>query len=183
MTEYNVLGKPREKNRVEILAQQAIDHFENNMNASNLVSPSTYSIASKDINGRQLHPDDVGLYMISRMGPISWLYVGSSDYTIHRRIVQWRKAVLEILNKGDKNYQYATTYRNRFGKNMDYVKISWFAVDMSSYTKKEIKDAEKIVIMYYLSKYGRDIVANKSINTNVAASGKKMKEEFAVLPI
>jgi hypothetical protein len=66
---------------------------------------------------------------------------------------------------------------------MDYVKLSWFPVDMTSYTKKEIKDAERIVIIYYLSKYGRDIVANKSINTNVATSRKKVKEEFAVLPV
>lgn len=183
MTEYTVFGIPREKNRVEMLAEQAIKHFENNKNVSELVSPSTYSISSKDINGRKLSGDDVGIYVISRMGPVSWLYVGSSDYTIQRRIVQWRKAVLEIQCNGDPKYQYAKTYKDRFGKNMDYVKLSWFPVDMTSYTKKEIKDAEKIVIMYYLSKYGRDIVANKSINTNVASSRKKVKEEFAVLPV
>jgi hypothetical protein len=183
MTEYNVLGMPRKKSRVEMLAQQAIEHFENNKNVSELVSPSTYSISSKDINGRKLSHDDVGIYVISRMGPVSWLYIGSSDYTIHKRIIAWKKAVLELRSEGDPNYQYATTYRNRFGKNMDYVKLSWFPVDMTSYTKKEIKDAERIVIIYYLSKYGRDIVANKSINTNVATSRKKVKEEFAVLPV
>lgn len=182
MTEYTVFGIPREKNRVEMLAEQAIKHFDNNQNSSELISKSIYSISSIDINGRKLSHDDVGIYVISRMGPVSWLYVGSSDYTIHKRIIAWKKAVLELGSEGDPKYQYAKTYRNRFGKNMDYVKLSWFPVDMTSYTKKEIKDAEKIVIMYYLSKYGRDIVANKSINTNVASSRKKVKEEFAVLP-
>lgn len=182
MTEYTVFGIPREKNRVEMLAEQAIKHFDNDKNSSEFVSKSIHSISSKDINGRKLSGNDVGIYVISRMGPVSWLYVGSSDYTIQQRILAWKKAVLEVLGKGDRDYQYATTYRNRFGKNLDYVKISWFPVDMTSYTKKEIKDAEKIVIMYYLSKYGRDIVANKSINTHVGASRKKVKEEFAVLP-